>query len=152
MLVACRSNIMNSIPGLMVFSEEKPTSEFSEGMLWMDDRGISVSVLVSHVDSVSLVQLSRYRGSRASDLLPPQPMALPRAAHAFTPTRQSWTLSPSKHPKNNESHIRTYSTARTARNNECSSHTICVENLNSLERSGPLLCIFTSPLHHLHSV
>lgn len=45
--------------GLVVFSEVKPASEFSEGMLWMDDRGISVSVLVSHVDSVSLVQLSR---------------------------------------------------------------------------------------------
>lgn len=47
------------LPGLMVFSEAKPASELSEGMLWMDDRGMSVSVLVSHVDSVSLVQLSR---------------------------------------------------------------------------------------------
>lgn len=47
------------LPGLIVFSEVKPASEFSEGMLWMDDRGMSASVLVSHVDSVSLVQLSR---------------------------------------------------------------------------------------------
>lgn len=46
-------------PGLIVFSEAKPASELSEAMLWMDDRGISVSVPVSHVDSVSLVQLSR---------------------------------------------------------------------------------------------
>lgn len=47
------------LPGLIVFSEAKPASELSEGMFWMDDRGMSVSVLVSHVDSVSLVQLSR---------------------------------------------------------------------------------------------
>lgn len=46
----------------------------------MDDRGRSVSVLVSQVDSVSLVQLSKYRGSRASVLLPPQPIALHRSA------------------------------------------------------------------------
>lgn len=63
-------------PGLIVFSHVKLASELSEGMLWMDDRGRSVSVLVSHVDSVSLVQLSMYRGSRASVLLPPQPIAL----------------------------------------------------------------------------
>jgi len=35
-------------------------------------RSVSVSVLVSHVDSVSL--LSKYRGSIAADLLPPQPI------------------------------------------------------------------------------
>lgn len=68
------------LPGLADFSEVKPASEFSEGMLWMDDRGRSVSVLVSQVDSVSLVQLSKYRGSRASVLLPPQPIALHRSA------------------------------------------------------------------------
>lgn len=61
----------------MVFSDAKPASEPSDGMLWMDDRGMSVSVLVNHVDSVSLVQLSRYRGSRASVLLPPQPITRP---------------------------------------------------------------------------
>lgn len=64
------------LPGLADFSEVKPASECSEGMLWMDDRGRSVSVLVSQVDSVSLVQLSKYRGSRASVLLPPQPIAV----------------------------------------------------------------------------
>lgn len=62
-------------PRLAVFSEGKPTSEeFSEGMLWMEDRGMSVSVLVSQVDSVSLVQLSIYLGSNTSVLEPPQPM------------------------------------------------------------------------------
>lgn len=62
-------------PRLADFSEGKPTSEeFSEGMLWMEDRGMSVSVLVSQVDSVSLVQLSIYLGSNASVLEPPQPM------------------------------------------------------------------------------
>jgi len=71
------------LPGLIVFSEAEPASELSEGMLWMDDRGISVSVLVSHVDSVSLVQLSRYRGSRASVLLPPQPIARPQGTTRF---------------------------------------------------------------------
>lgn len=71
-----------SLPGVIVFSDAKPASEFSEGMLWMEDRGMSVSVLVSHVDSVSLVQLSRYRGSRASVLLPPQPIAMPQGGVA----------------------------------------------------------------------
>lgn len=66
----------------MVFSEANPASEPSDGMLWMDDSGMSVSVLVSHVDSVSLVQLSRYRGSRASVRLPPQPIALPQGSVA----------------------------------------------------------------------
>lgn len=62
----------------MVFSDVKATSEeVSEGMLWIEDNGMSVSVLVSQVDSVSLVQLSRYRGSKASVLEPPQPMILP---------------------------------------------------------------------------
>ncbi len=62
-------------PRLAVFSDGKPTSEeFSEGMLWMEDRGMSVSVLVSQVDSVSLVQLSIYLGSNTSVLEPPQPM------------------------------------------------------------------------------
>lgn len=70
------------LPGLIVFSDAKPASEASDGMLWMDDKGMSVSVLVNHVDSVSLVQLSRYRGSRASVLLPPQPIARPRGDSA----------------------------------------------------------------------
>lgn len=62
----------------MVFADANATSEeVSEGMLWIEDRGMSVSVLVSQVDSVSLVQLSRYRGSKASVLEPPQPMILP---------------------------------------------------------------------------
>lgn len=77
------------LPGLADFSEVKPASEFSEGMLWMDDRGRSVSVLVSQVDSVSLVQLSKYRGSRASVLLPPQPIALHRSA--FSSRRNKWS-------------------------------------------------------------
>lgn len=78
-----------TLPGLIVFSDAKPTSELSEGMLWMEDRGMSVSVLVNHVDSVSLVQLSRYRGSRASVLLPPQPIARPRGDSAPI-GRQQW--------------------------------------------------------------
>lgn len=49
----------------------------------MEDRGSSLSVLVSQVDSVSLVQLSRYRGSRASVLLPPQPITLHQGAFDF---------------------------------------------------------------------
>lgn len=68
-----------SSPELVVFSDANATSEeFSEGMLWIEDSGISVSVLVSQVDSVSLVQLSMYRGSKASVLEPPQPMMLTR--------------------------------------------------------------------------
>ena len=47
-------------PGVLVFSEVNPVSEeLSEARLWMEDRGMSVSVLASQVDSVSLVQLSR---------------------------------------------------------------------------------------------
>lgn len=66
------------LPELVVFSDANATlEEFSEGMLWIEDSGMSVSVLVSHVDSVSLVQLSRYRGSKASVLEPPQPIILP---------------------------------------------------------------------------
>jgi len=62
-------------PRLPVFSDGKLSSEeFSEGMLWMEDRGMSVSVLASQVDSVSLVQLSIYLGSNTSVLEPPQPI------------------------------------------------------------------------------
>lgn len=75
------------LPELTDFSEGKTASE---GMLWMDDRGSSLSVLVSQVDSVSLVQLSKYRGSRASVLLPPQPIALHRGAFTSWPGR--WQL------------------------------------------------------------
>ena len=43
--------------------------------------GVSTSVLVSHVDSVSLVQLSLYLGSMiASARLPPQPIEMSSAA------------------------------------------------------------------------
>lgn len=67
-----------SLPELAVFSDANTTAEeVSEGMWWIEDSGMSVSVLVSQVDSVSLVQLSRYRGSKASVLEPPQPMILP---------------------------------------------------------------------------
>lgn len=65
-----------SSPELVVFSNAT-SEEFSKGMLWIEDSGMSVSVLVSQVDSVSLVQLSRYRGSKASVLEPPQPMIIP---------------------------------------------------------------------------
>lgn len=54
----------------------------------MDDSGSS-SVLVSQVDSVSLVQLSKHRGSRASVLLPPQPIALHQGAFTSRPGRSS---------------------------------------------------------------
>lgn len=68
-----RNNIFSAFK--VFFSALKPDSElFSEGMFWMEESGISASVLVNQVDSVSLVQLSRYLGSRASVRLPPQPM------------------------------------------------------------------------------
>lgn len=47
----------------------------SRALLFATDRGVSTSVLVSHVDSVSRVQLSWYLGSIiASARLPPQPI------------------------------------------------------------------------------
>lgn len=46
-------------------------------LLFATGRGVSTSVLVSHVDSVSLVQLSWYLGSMiASARLPPQPIEI----------------------------------------------------------------------------
>lgn len=83
------------LPGLSEFSEAKPASE---GLLWMEDRGSSLSVLVSHVDSVSLVQLSRYRGSRASVLLPPQPIALHQGASTSRPGGFSTLTNPDFSP------------------------------------------------------
>lgn len=75
-------------------------------LLFATGRGVSTSVLVSHVDSVSLVQLSWYLGSMiASARLPPQPIGKiihgrcscswhgQTHTHSHTHTHSAWLVS-----------------------------------------------------------
>lgn len=68
----------------------------SRALLLATGRGVSTSVLVSHVDSVSLVQLSWYLGSMmASARLPPQPIEKTiqgRCSSSSGPTRNDQRL------------------------------------------------------------
>lgn len=75
---------------------QRPNKTIQMLLLLATGRGVSTSVLVSHVDSVSLVQLSWYLGSMmASARLPPQPIEKTiqgRCSSSSGPTRNDQRL------------------------------------------------------------